>query len=124
MNRIPEVELKKHIDFLNKKFSITCSNIFTAEEESILVRYGEWMSALEKGLISPMTTAQEHFIKVARNETPPETDYEKVWIKYKSRKKWEEKYGDTSGIPPIMIPRHWEGLTVPDRDRCFNTYQL
>lgn len=119
-----ESEVKKHCEFINKKFFITCHNIFTNTEEEILIQYGEWMSALEKGILKPITIAQEHFIDVCKNNIQPETEYERVWMKYKKRMQWEEKYGDTSDIPPIIVQRHWQGSTVPDRDRFYDTYQI
>jgi len=117
-------ELKKHVDFINKKFSIKCHNIFTKEEEEILIQYGEWMSALENGILKPVTIAQEHFIEVCKNNVPPETEYEQTWIKYKKRIQWEDKYGDTSDIPPVRGQRDWEGLTGPDKNSFYNTYQI
>lgn len=117
-------ESDRHLYFINKKFSLKCHNIFNRDEEDILVRYGEWMSALEKGILKPITKAQRHFIEVCKNNMQPETEYEKIWMKYKRRIQWEEKYGDTSDEPPLIVQRHWQGLSVPDKDSLFNTYQI
>jgi Uncharacterized protein conserved in bacteria len=124
MDILNESEIKKHINFINKKFSITCHNIFTKDEEDILIQYGEWMSALENEILKPITIAQKHFVDVCKNNTQPETKYEKIWIKYKRRMQWEDKYGDTSDRPPVILQRHWQGLTVPDNDHFTNTYQI
>ncbi|WP_165076091.1 MULTISPECIES: DUF413 domain-containing protein [unclassified Desulfovibrio] len=63
-NKYDKVELNRHRYYLYKEFSIECHNIFSEEEEAILVKYGEWMRALVNGDISPITPAQVHFVEV------------------------------------------------------------
>lgn len=121
---IDNIEIIKHKYFLNKKFKILCNNIiFTEDERDILTKYGVWMHALENGVIKAISKAQEHFIEVCNNDIQPNTEYEKVWIKYKRRIQWEKKNGNIYNRKPIKIPRHWEGLCSLDID--FNkTYQI
>ena len=54
---------------------------FTEPERDLLVRYGRWLEALASGTAAPVTPAQEQFVKVARGEREPETDFERAWVK-------------------------------------------
>jgi uncharacterized protein YifE (UPF0438 family) len=54
---------------------------FTPAEKELLTKYGRWMEALVSGAISPVTPGQEQFLRVARGEGEPTTDFERVWLK-------------------------------------------
>ena len=55
---------------------------FADSEEALIRRFGYWMMALERGYITPLTAAQEHFVSACKGEAPQITVYEKVWIRY------------------------------------------
>ena len=54
---------------------------FTPAEKELLTKYGRWMEALVSGALSPATPGQEQFVRVARGEGEPGTDFERVWAK-------------------------------------------
>lgn len=54
---------------------------FTPTEKDLLIRYGRWMEALASGALAPATPGQEQFVRVARGEGEPATDFERVWAK-------------------------------------------
>lgn len=91
---LSEDEIKKlkkiHLKYLNTSYNIRCYNIFSEEEFDILKKYGCWMEALAKQNIKPFTEEQEHFVAVANNKMQPQTNFEKIWIKYKRRLLWEK----------------------------------
>ena len=60
-----------HRHYLNMKFTIKCRNIFSKEEEEILLKYGAWMQALVEGEIYPITSEQEDFIRVFKENKKP-----------------------------------------------------
>src|SRR5207244_9632442 len=47
-----------------------------------LARYGHWMEALATGAIAYVTPEQERFVKAARGELAPTTEFERVWAKF------------------------------------------
>jgi uncharacterized protein YifE (UPF0438 family) len=54
---------------------------FSPAEKALLTKYGRWMEALVSGALSPATPGQEQFVRVARGEGEPSTDFERVWAK-------------------------------------------
>ena len=54
---------------------------FTPAERDLLAKYGRWMEALVSGAIQPTTPSQEQFLRVARGEGEPTTDFERAWAK-------------------------------------------
>lgn len=59
---------------------------FSEDEKAILVEYGRWMQAMSDVEVEPVTPAQMHFIEVCAELVEPETEFERVWMKYLSRK--------------------------------------
>lgn len=55
---------------------------FTDSEKALIRQYGQWMMALERGYITPLTEAQEHFVRACKGEVSPITIYENVWLRY------------------------------------------
>ena len=81
---------KEHKDYLRRKdYQPCCEDIFSRSEFSILQRYGYWLEALASGDIKPLTTDQERFIRVCKNECEPTTEFEIAWYKLKERQKYE-----------------------------------
>lgn len=54
---------------------------FTPAERELLAKYGRWMEALVSGAIRPTTPSQEQFVRVARGEGEPTSDFEHAWAK-------------------------------------------
>jgi uncharacterized protein YifE (UPF0438 family) len=87
-----------HKTYLDKKgYSLNCSRveIFDDDETNIFYNYGYWLDALAEGKIKPITQAQENFINAAHGNKDAETPYEKLWIKLKKRRQWEQ---DNKGL--------------------------
>lgn len=78
-------EIDQHRVFLKRKnfdlFDIPMEQ-FTAEEWSFLREHGNWLEALDLGLISPITELQSNFIEVVSEIREPSTFAERLWIKY------------------------------------------
>lgn len=81
-----------HRKFLKKRdFDLGCSNIFSEEEHALLIRYGCWMEALVKGVIQPITPAEERFLLVHRGEAEPQSIYEQAWSRLMGRRAFEKE---------------------------------
>jgi len=77
---------------LKQPFILRCSNaIFSDEELEALETYGTWLEALFSGQLSPTTEKQFRFVKAVRGEIDAETAWERLWIKYSKRLKWENE---------------------------------
>lgn len=78
-----------HLTYLRREgFKPSCRCPFSADEMALLSRYGHWLEALARGMISPTTPEQERFVQVARGELPPETAFERICAKL--RDSWQE----------------------------------
>ena len=75
-----------HRDYLCRQFTpaIDLENL-ADQDRAIIDRYGAWMEALENGLITPHTVAQERFLKVCAGKLAPVSRYEIAWLNYKTR---------------------------------------
>lgn len=70
-----------HAAYLARDDFVVPPGDFTPAESDTLTRYGRWMEALASGAIAPTTPTQEHFVRAARGEVEPSTDFERVWAK-------------------------------------------
>jgi len=71
-----------HAAYLARRdFVIPRPDAFTADERDLLVKYGRWLEALAAGILTPTTPSQEQFVRSARGEREPETDFERAWAK-------------------------------------------
>ncbi|MCI0704996.1 MAG: DUF413 domain-containing protein [Planctomycetia bacterium] len=71
-----------HAAYLARRdFVITHPDAFTADERDLLTKYGRWLEALAAGILKPTTPNQEQFVRSARGEREPETDFERAWAK-------------------------------------------
>ncbi len=79
-----DFRLGKRPFYDNKRFrrGFAKSGDFTLVEEDILIRFGDTMSLLESGDLSPESEAEQHFIEVLKDERHAESKLEKTWIKY------------------------------------------
>jgi uncharacterized protein YifE (UPF0438 family) len=55
----------------------------TVSELELIRRYGSWMEALELGILSPMTRAQEQFLRMCRGKQAPAAKFAVAWMKLK-----------------------------------------
>ncbi|MDY3561100.1 DUF413 domain-containing protein [Gemmata sp. JC673] len=62
-------------------FFVPPGESFTPAERELLTKYGRWMEALVSGAIRPTTPSQEQFVRVARGEGDPASDFERAWVK-------------------------------------------
>jgi uncharacterized protein YifE (UPF0438 family) len=70
-----------HAAYLAKHDFVIPPGEFTPAEADLLRKYGHWMEALVSGELSPTTPGQEQFLRVARGEREPATDFERAWAK-------------------------------------------
>ncbi len=80
----------------------TDTEIFDREEIEMLTRYGRQFERLMHGDRKPETSLQQRFVEVCRGDAEPESKYEKVWVKYLGRLKWE---ADPSNLAAKGPPR-------------------
>lgn len=80
---------------------MTPEKLFDREELAILEQYGRWMMALMLGEIQPETGQQKQFLDVCYEKHPPTTKFEKAWMKYVARKKWERDNPDYVGASGV-----------------------
>lgn len=64
-----------------RDFPVPPGGDFSPAERDLLTRYGRWLEALATGGVAPATPDQERFIRVARGEEYPATEFERVWEK-------------------------------------------
>jgi uncharacterized protein YifE (UPF0438 family) len=70
-----------HKAFLDRRDFAIPPGDFTPAERSLLAKYGRWLEALAAGALTPLTPTQEQFVRVARGEGEPATEYEIAWMK-------------------------------------------
>jgi uncharacterized protein YifE (UPF0438 family) len=70
-----------HKSFLDRRDFVIPPGDFTPAERTLLAKYGRWLEALASGTLLPLTPTQEEFIRVARDQAEPSTDFEHAWMK-------------------------------------------
>lgn len=60
------------------------SGNFSRNESNLLTQGGRVAMMLASGEMLPSTDAQSQFLEVCRGERTPETEFERVWLKYKN----------------------------------------
>jgi uncharacterized protein YifE (UPF0438 family) len=70
-----------HRAFLERRDFPIPRGDFTPAERALLAKYGRWLEALASGTLLPLTPSQEQFVKVARVQAEPGTEFEKAWTK-------------------------------------------
>jgi uncharacterized protein YifE (UPF0438 family) len=97
-----------------RPFAFHCTtSIFPQEEYDALCEYGNWLEALSRGLIQPVTVEQKHFLQVDRDETEPKTLFERAWLRLKGRREFEH------APLPTSVPAEDYGIVEWDQDRCW-----
>jgi uncharacterized protein YifE (UPF0438 family) len=62
-------------------FVLPANNGLDERERLLLLRYGRWLEALSTGILQALTPEQEHFVRVARGDEEPISDFERAWVK-------------------------------------------
>ncbi|WWP01073.1 MAG: DUF413 domain-containing protein [Candidatus Dasytiphilus stammeri] len=70
---------------------------FTIKESKLLERYGYAFNELDLEKRDPINIEEQRFVEVCRGKLPPETDQERVWIKYITRIKRPKRFHTLSG---------------------------
>lgn len=55
----------------------------TSAELDLITKYGNWMEALEQGILTPITSAQRHFLLVCEGKEAPAVEFEIAWGKFR-----------------------------------------
>jgi uncharacterized protein YifE (UPF0438 family) len=55
--------------------------LLDTEEREMLSHRGAWLEALAGGGIAPITAAQERFVQVQEGKEPPQTSFERTWMR-------------------------------------------
>ena len=106
-----------HRAYLQRRpFAFRCSiEVFPADEVEALGQFGNWMEALARGAIEPVTAEQRHFLQVDREEAEPATVCERAWVRLKGRREYEH---EQQIAPPPPVPEDY-GMLDWDHDRCW-----
>ena len=109
--------LKDHRTDLEKpEFEFGCStNVFPADELEALYAHGYRLADLAAGRARPGSAADEHFLRVDREEAEPETVLERAWVRLKGRREYERE--QDAAPPPEPAPDY--GMVEFDADRCW-----
>lgn len=67
-------------------------NLFSEDELSALKNWGAHAAALEDGLIPPISIKENIFVEVCKMSRPPETRFQRVWLRYKEAVLVEKKF--------------------------------
>ncbi|MDF1870579.1 MAG: DUF413 domain-containing protein [Phycisphaerales bacterium] len=71
---------------LKKLFKFECKlTNLSSNEIAQLEQYGWFLLGIELGHIKPSTPAQQHFFDVIEGHKEPETDFEVLWIDYRTQ---------------------------------------
>lgn len=73
---------KEYFDDKHFPMGFRRSGDFTIKEAKLLTEYGLTLSQLSTGIISATSEHESHFIKVLSGESTPQSEVEKVWLKY------------------------------------------
>jgi uncharacterized protein YifE (UPF0438 family) len=104
-----------HLVYLQRRpFAFRCSTaIFPADELEALAAYGNWLEALANGVIQPVTTEQQHFLQVDREEVEALTICERAWMRLKGRREYEQEQSAATSEAEDY------GIVEWDADRCW-----
>ncbi len=73
---------KQFYDDKNFPRGFAKSGNFTIMEEELLLNYGDTLSSLAKGKLTPENDDEKHFLKVIKGTKKAKTKLEQVWVKY------------------------------------------
>jgi uncharacterized protein YifE (UPF0438 family) len=97
-------------------FAFGCdTSVFPAAEVAALEKHGARFEELAAGRARPATPAEEHFLRVDREEAEPKSVAERAWVRLKARREYER---EQKGAPPPAPPENY-GMVEFDEDRCW-----
>jgi uncharacterized protein YifE (UPF0438 family) len=97
-------------------FELGCSpDVFPADELRALYENGGQLESLASGKVRPTTAADQHFLKVDRDEAAPTTLLERAWVRLKGRREYER---EQIAAAPAPVPEDY-GMKEWDEDRCW-----
>lgn len=109
-----EDSLQHHWAYLRKSGYLVGRDVdesrFTANELSLIDKYGAWMEALERQGLRPLTAAQERFVQVCRGVAQPVTPLELAWKKLNDSPKEQGDAVDVfdiAGGSDDTSPKRW-----------------
>ena len=77
---------------------------YTPMEAHFIHNIGFFMEAMASGKLVPFHPSQEHFVKAAHGDLPPESPVETAWIKFRAeypdRLEFENKLDSERSTPP------------------------
>ena len=98
-----------------RPFAFGCdTSVFPANEIAALEKHGTRFEALASGA-APATPAEEHFLRVDREEAEPHSVAERAWLRLKARREYER---EQKGSAPPAPPENY-GMVEFDADRCW-----
>ena len=99
-----------------RPFAFGCAvSVFPAPEIAALEKHGARFEALASGAAKPATPAEEHFLRVDREEAEPKSVAERAWLRLKARREFER---EQKGSAPPAPPENY-GMVEFDADRCW-----
>lgn len=93
---------KKFFDNKNFPRGFSRQGDFTIREANILEKSGVAFQKLTSGEVSPSTKLEESFVAVINGKQAPDTEYEKVWMKYLALVNSTKKFHTLSGGRPQL----------------------
>jgi len=85
-NEYPEFASNRvFYDNINFPRGFNRSGDFTLKEAELLARHGAMLNDLGHGRLTPTNPAQAHLLEVVQGYAEPETELERVWLKYLMR---------------------------------------
>ena len=73
---------KSFRDDKNFPHGFSRSGNFSRNESDLLTRAGAVATAIANGSLEPSSKAQKQLLAVCRGECDPQTEFERVWLKY------------------------------------------
>lgn len=84
---------KKTLPFVPQKLG-NFPYYFSEEELEALVKWGTHATELTEGSIAPVSTKERQFIAVAKGYRPPETRFQRIWLRYLQAVSMEAKLAE------------------------------
>ncbi len=111
---MPPIELYQVPEGLNlreryrlKRFKYTGIK-FSGSEKVFLRKHGTAPNALWDGTMTPITQRQKHFVDACSGITDPNTEEERIWLKYVSMLSDEKRLADARRQELINSPEREE----------------
>lgn len=97
-------------------FRVRRAELFPPEERTLLQEYGVLLQGLAEGSVVPENPVQEQFVAACQAGGPAQNEFERVWLKYSARLRWEaDSLNENITDEPIAMP---------DPDRAYYTSKV